>query len=59
MPEPVLLVGTTGEGAPGHQPSTAGTSEEVQLAPTPIPQVSTLLLVAGTLLLHSTVQKPG
>ena len=57
-PEPMLLVETTGEGAPGHQPSTAVMSEEVQLAPTPTPQVSTLLLVAGTLPLHSTVQKP-
>ena len=53
--EPVLLVGKTGEGAPGHQPSTAEVSEEVQLAPAPIPQVSTLLLVAGTLPIHSIV----
>ena len=58
MPEPVLPVGTTGEGAPGDQPPTAMTSEEVQLAPAPTPQVSTLLLIAGTLPLHSTVQKP-
>ena len=55
MPEPMLPVGTTGEGAPGHQPSTIEVSEEVQLAPTPTPQVSTLLLVAGTLPIHSTV----
>ena len=59
LEEPTLLpVGTTGEGAPGDQPPTAVMSEEVQLAPTPTPQVSTLLLVAGTLPLHSTVQKP-
>ena len=58
MPEPVLLVGTTREGAPGDQPPTAMMSEEVQLASAPTPQVSTLLLVAGTLPLHSTVQKP-
>ena len=55
MLEPVLLVGTTGEGAPGHQPSTIKVSEEVQLAPAPTPQVNTLLLVAGTLPIHSTV----
>ena len=58
MSEPVLLVGTTGAEARGDQPPTAVMSEEVQLAPTPTPQVSTLLLVAGTLPLHSTVQKP-
>ena len=51
MSEPVLPVGTTGEGAPGHQPSTAGVSEEVQLAPTPIPQVSTLCLASTHLTL--------
>ena len=55
MPEPVLPVGTIGEGAPGHQPSTAKVSEEVQLVPTSTPQVSTLLLVAGTLPIHGTV----
>ena len=44
MLEPVLPVGTTGEGAPGHQPPTARVSEEVQLAPTTTPQVSTLTL---------------
>ena len=37
MLEPVLPVGTTGEGAPGDQPPTAVMSEEVQLAPTPTP----------------------
>ena len=41
MLEPVLLVGTTGEGAPGDQPPTVMMSEEVQLAPAPTPQVST------------------
>ena len=41
MPEPVLLVGTSGEGAPGDQAPAA--SEEVQPAPTPTPEVSTLL----------------
>ena len=55
--EPMFPVGTTGKGAPGHQPPTAGVSEEVQLAPAPTPQVSTLLLVAGTLPVHSTVVK--
>ena len=55
MPDRVLPVGTTGEGAPGHQPSTAKVSEEVKPAPTPTPQVSNLLLVAGTLPIHSTV----
>ena len=59
MLEPILPVGTTGERAPGHQPPTAVMSEEVQLAPAPTSQVSTLLLVAGTLPLHTTVQKPG
>ena len=54
-PEPVLPVGTTGEGATGHQPFTIKASEEVQLAPAPTSQVSTLLLVAGTLPVQSTV----
>ena len=39
----MLPVGTTGEGAPGHQPPTTEASEEVQLAPTPTPVVSTFL----------------
>ena len=42
MPEPMLPVGTTGEGAPSDQPPTAVMSEEVQLASAPTPQVSTL-----------------
>ena len=41
MPEPVLPVGTTGEGAPGGQPPATGSSEEVQPAPSPTPEVST------------------
>ena len=40
MPEPVLPVGTTGEGAPGHQPPARDEEMEV-LAPTPTPVVST------------------
>ena len=39
MLEPVLLVGTTGEGAPGDQPPVI--DEEVEPAPTPTPVVST------------------
>ena len=38
--EPVPTVGTSGEGAPGDQPP--ATSEEVQPAPAPNPEVSTL-----------------
>ena len=40
MLEPVQMVGTSGEGAPGDQPP--ANSEEVQPAPTPTPEVSTL-----------------
>ena len=38
--EPLQMVGTSGEGAPGDQPP--ADNEEVQPAPTPTPEVSTL-----------------
>ena len=43
MPEPMCLVGTTGEGAPGDQPPV--TNEEVEWAPAPTPAVSTLNII--------------
>ena len=56
MPEPMLLVGTTGEGTPIDQPP--ATNEEVELAPAPTPVVSTSHhYFTDTLPLHSTVQK--